>query len=156
MSGILVSYFSATGKSKKVAQEIANRLTGDLFEIEPITFYSDEDLDWTNSDSRSSLEMADKSFRAPIERQVENIEEYNKVIIGFPIWWSVAPSIIKTFVEENDLTGKNIYLFYTSGEDGAFECLEELKRNYSDLTFKACKRINNMEDIEAFIKMVNE
>jgi flavodoxin len=156
MSKVLVSYFSATGKTKKMAESISNKINGDLFEIEPITFYSQEDLDWTNSDSRSSVEMADKDFRAPIERKVENIEEYDKVVIGFPIWWSIAPSIVKTFIEENDLLNKSIYLFYTSGENTAFNCLDDLKETYNTLSFKASKRIGNDEDIEAFIKMVSE
>lgn len=86
MSKILVSYFSASGVTKGVAVRIATAVEGDLFEIEPVDKYTNADLDWTNKQSRSTIEMNDKSFRPPINSKVENINEYDTVIIGFPVW----------------------------------------------------------------------
>ena len=116
MSNILVSYFSASGVTKGVAEKIANAVNGDLFEIEPVQKYTDEDLDWTNKRSRSTIEMNNRSFRPPVLNKVSNINEYNTVIIGFPVWWYTAPTIINTFIEENNLEGKNVYIFVLYSE----------------------------------------
>ena len=99
MSKILVSYFSASGVTKKIAEIIKDYTLGDLFEIEPVTKYTSEDLDWTNKQSRSTIEMENKSFRPPIKNKVTNINDYDTVIIGFPVWWYTAPTIINTFIE---------------------------------------------------------
>lgn len=99
MSKILVSYFSASGVTKSVAEKIANAINGDLFEIEPAQKYTLEDLDWTNKQSRSSIEMQDKTFRPQILNKVSNITEYDTVVLGFPVWWYTAPTIINTFIE---------------------------------------------------------
>ena len=115
MSKILVTYFSASGVTKGVAEKIARATGGDLFEIEPVQKYTDEDLDWTNKQSRSTIEMNDKSFRPPVANKLTNPEQYDTVAIGFPVWWYTAPTIINTFIEENDLSGKNAYVFVTSG-----------------------------------------
>ena len=115
MSKILVSYFSASGVTKKIAEKITNAVSGDLFEIEPVEKYTPEDLDWTNKQSRSSVEMNDKSFRPAVLNKVSNISEYDTIVIGFPVWWYTAPTIINTFIEENNLEGKNIYDFVTNG-----------------------------------------
>ena len=100
MSKILVSYFSASGVTKSVAEKIANAVNGDLFEIEPVQKYTLEDLDWTNKQSRSSIEMNNKSSRPQIVNKVPNIVDYDTVILGFPVWWYTAPTIINTFIEE--------------------------------------------------------
>ena len=93
----LVCYFSATGVTKEVAEKVSQILSGDLFEIEPVLKYSSEDLDWTNKKSRSSVEMASEESRPEIVHQVKNLDEYQEVIIGFPVWWYREPSIIDTF-----------------------------------------------------------
>ena len=108
MSEILVSYFSASGVTKNIAKKISDAVNGDLFEIEPLKKYTAEDLDWTNKRSRSSIEMNDKTSRPQISKKISSIEEYNTVIIGFPVWWYTAPKIINTFIEENNLENKNI------------------------------------------------
>ena len=104
MAKFLVSYFSASGVTKGVAEKIARAINGDLFEIEPAQKYTSEDLDWTNKESRSSIEMNNKSSRPKVARKVENLSEYDTVLIGFPVWWYTAPTIVNTFIEENDLS----------------------------------------------------
>lgn len=139
----LIAYFSASGITKKVAEQMKEIVKGDIFEIEPVEKYTDADLDWTSKQSRSTLEMQDKSFRPPIKNKVENLQDYDKVVIGFPIWWYTAPTIINTFLEENDLSGKKIYLFCTSGGSPVDKALENLKNAYPNLEFVSGKTLNS-------------
>ena len=139
MSKILVSYFSASGVTKDVAKKLALSLQADLFEIEPVQKYSAVDLDWNNPASRSSVEMNDPSNRPKIKESKVNLAQYDKILVGFPIWWGVAPRVINTFIEENDLGGKDIYVFATSGGSGISTSFEDLKKNYLDLRFKGAK-----------------
>ena len=149
MSKILVSYFSASGVTKGVAENIAEIVDGDLFEIEPVEKYTSEDLNWMDKNSRSTVEMNDKSFRPPVKNKVENLSDYDKIIIGFPVWWYTAPTIINTFIEENDLTGKEIYVFCTSGGSGVEDSFNDLKSAYSNLNFISAKRLKkNIEKDE--------
>ena len=111
---VLVCYFSATGTTKRVAEEIAKSVDGDLFEIEPVEKYTSEDLDWTNKSSRSMVEMEDVNSRPGIVKKVDNLGNYKKVIVGFPVWWYCEPSIIDTFMEENNFNGKSVYVFVTT------------------------------------------
>ena len=154
MSNILVSYFSASGVTKGVAEKIANAVNGDLFEIEPVQKYTDEDLDWTNKQSRSTIEMNNRSFRPPILNKVSNINEYNTVIIGFPVWWYTAPTIINTFIEENNLEGKNVYIFITSGGTGSEGSFRDLKNTYSNINFISSKRFRGNESKEEYINWI--
>lgn len=114
----LVAYFSASGATAKLAKTLASAVSADLHEILPKEKYTSADLDWTDKNSRSSIEMNDKSFRPVIANKVENIEQYDIIYIGFPIWWYVAPTIINTFLESYDLSGKIIIPFATSGGSG--------------------------------------
>ena len=139
MSKILVSYFSASGVTKDVAKKLALSLRADLFEIEPVQKYSAVDLDWNNPASRSSVEMNDPSNRPKIKESKVNLAQYDKILVGFPIWWGVAPRVINTFIEENDFGGKDIYVFATSGGSGISTSFEDLKKNYPDLHFKGAK-----------------
>lgn len=143
MEKVLISYFSASGTTKNVALKIADILKGNLFEIEPVDKYTSEDLDWSNKESRTTKEMEDKSSRPKIKNKVDNIEEYNKIIIGFPVWWYTAPTIINTFIEENDLTNKDIYIFVTSGGSSFGGSLKDLKNTYPELNFVSGKRLNS-------------
>lgn len=127
MSRILVAYFSASGVTAKLAARLAAAVGGDLHEIQPATPYTAEDLDWENKNSRSSIEMNDKAFRPAVANRVENMAAYETVFVGFPIWWYVAPTIINTFLEQYDLTGKTIVPFATSGSSGMGRTNEELK-----------------------------
>ena len=146
----LITYFSASGVTKKVAEKIQQAVEGDLFEIEPVEKYTEEDLDWTNKESRTTIEMQDKSFRPPIKHKVENLQDYNKVIIGFPVWWYTAPTIINTFIEENNLEGKNIYVFVTSGSSGYEGSFNDLKNTYTNLKFINGRRFNGRESSEEY------
>ena len=146
MSKVLVSYFSASGVTKGIAEKIAKIVEGDLFEIEPVEKYTDADLNWMDKNSRSTLEMNDKEFRPPVKNKVDNLADYQKIVIGFPVWWYTAPTIINTFIEENDLTGKEIYVFCTSGGSGVDGSLNDLKKTYSNLNFISGKRLKNSVD----------
>ena len=115
MSKKLVAYFSASGVTAKAAGKLAKAADADLFEIKPVQPYTRADLDWMNKKSRSSIEMADKSSRPEIAEKVSNMADYDVIFVGFPIWWYVAPTIINTFLEQYDLSGKKIVLFATSG-----------------------------------------
>ena len=111
----LVAYFSASGTTKKVAEMIASAADADMYEIMPKQPYSKADLNWMDKKSRSSVEMSDKKFRPEISDTDVSVDQYDEIILGFPIWWYVAPTIINTFLESYDLTGKTIIPFATSG-----------------------------------------
>ena len=127
MSKTLVAYFSASGVTARLAETLAQVTGGDLHEILPAEPYSSADLDWTNKKSRSSVEMKDPSCRPAIGNQVEDIEQYDTVFVGFPIWWYVAPAIINTFLESYDFSGKTVVPFATSGGSGMGKTNEKLK-----------------------------
>ena len=115
MSRILVAYFSASGTTAKLAETLAEAIGADVFAIEPKTPYTKADLDWTNKTSRSTLEMNDPASRPAIRDIRDNMSDYDTVFVGFPIWWYVAPTIINTFLESYDMSGKTIVPFATSG-----------------------------------------
>lgn len=142
MSKTLVAYFSAGGVTAKLAQKLASAIGADLYEIKPETPYTKADLDWTNKTSRSTIEMNDKSFRPPIAGKVENMKQYDTVYVGFPIWWYVAPTIINTFLESYDLTGKTIIPFATSGGSGMGNTNAELKASCPGAALKEGRRFS--------------
>lgn len=147
MNKNLVCYFSATGTTKEVAEKIASIINADLFAIEPVNKYTSEDLDWTNKQSRSSIEMADETSRPAIKNKVTNLTEYQNVIIGFPVWWYKEPTIIDTFIEENDLSNKQVYVYVTSGGSTVDGSLESLRQKYSNLNIVSGKRLGmNIEE----------
>lgn len=123
----LVVYFSATGTTKRAAEKLVAELTADIFEIVPEVPYTSADLDWMDKNSRSSVEMKDKSFRPKMNGEKVDISQYDEIYIGFPMWWYVAPTIINTFLESYDFSGKTIKLFATSGGSGFGKTVEELK-----------------------------
>lgn len=127
----LVAVFSASGVTKRVGQEIARISGGDFFEIVPVEKYTNADLNYMNSRSRSSVEMNDPSVRPEIANRVSDMDSYDTVIIGFPIWWGVAPRIIETFLESYDFGGKTILPFCTSGGSGVGRSDTELHKNVS-------------------------
>ena len=130
----LVTYFSASGVTKKVAEKLAEAAGADLFEIKPEVAYTEADLNWMDKKSRSSIEMNDKSFRPAIAEKYNNMADYDVVYVGFPIWWYVAPTIINTFLESYDFSGKTIVLFATSGGSGFGNTVAELKGSFSYTT----------------------
>ncbi len=154
MNKKLVCYFSATGTTKNVASNIANAINGDLFEIEPVQKYTKADLNWLNLKSRSSLEMKDKSSRPEIVNKIENLDNYETIVIGFPVWWYTAPTIINTFIEENDLSNKKIYVFVTSGSSSHAKSFKDLKEKYPNLNFVDAKRFKGKESDNDYIEWI--
>ena len=154
MSKILVSYFSASGVTKKVAEKFANAVEADLFEIVPSKKYTSDDLNWMDKQSRSSVEMRD-NIKPDIESKVTNLEEYDTVCIAFPIWWYKEPTIIDKFLEENNMSGKNIYVFVTSGSSPIDSTYQSLKNNFPNLNFIDGKRYTGDESDEDYKKWIN-
>ena len=128
MSKKLVAFFSASGTTKKVAQMIAEEAKADLFEIEPKVPYTKLDLDWMNKKSRSSVEMSDKKYRPAIMKKEMDMSSYDEILLGFPIWWYVAPTIINSFLESYDFTGKKIHPFCTHEGSGIGATVGSVKR----------------------------
>ena len=118
MSKTLVAYFSASGTTAKVAKKMAEAIGADLFEIKPETPYTGADLNWQNKNSRSSVEMNDRSSRPAVAVKVADMPQYDVVFVGFPVWWYREPSIIDTFMESYDFAGKTVIPFATSGGSG--------------------------------------
>lgn len=123
----LVAYFSASGVTSSVAKNLADVINADIFEITPAKLYTKADLNWMDKKSRSSIEMADKSFRPEITNASIDTSSYDTIFIGFPIWWYVAPTIINTFLEANDFSGKKVVIFATSGGSGFGNTVKELQ-----------------------------
>lgn len=153
MSKVLVSYFSASGVTRKVAQRIATAIEGNIFEIEPVEKYTNEDLNWMNKQSRSSIEM-NENIKPDIASKVSNLAEYDTICLGFPIWWYKEPTIIDKFLEENNMTGKNIYVFVTSGSSSIDSTYKSLNDNFPDLNFVSGKRFTGNETDEEYINWV--
>lgn len=131
MRNILVAYFSASGVTADAAEKLAKAAGGDLYEIKPAVPYTKADLDWMDKSSRSSIEMSDKSSRPALAAQDADIAGYDTILLGFPIWWYTAPTIINTFLESYDFAGKTVILFATSGSSGFEHSLEDLKKSVS-------------------------
>ncbi len=150
----LVAFFSASGTTKKVAETIAEAGGFDLCEIVPEKAYTKADLNWMDKKSRSSVEMGDKSIRPAIKPEGVDMAAYDEVILGFPIWWYVAPTIINTFLEAHDFTGKNIVLFATSGGSGFGNTVKELQPSAPGAVFKAEKLLNRAgrQEISEWVK----
>ncbi len=127
-SKTLVAYFSASGQTARLAKTIAHAANADVHEIVPTEHYTSADLDWNNKRSRSSVEMDDPSSRPAIVGRVKNMDAYDTVLVGFPIWWYVAPTIINTFLESYDFSGKTVIPFATSGGSGMGRTLDVLKQ----------------------------
>ena len=132
MSKKLVAYFSASGVTAKVADMLADAVGADIYEIRPETPYTKADLNWMDKKSRSTIEMNDKAFRPAIADKDAEIDQYDTIFIGFPIWWYVAPTIINTFLESYDFSGKMVILFATSGGSKFGKTVEELKVSVPD------------------------
>lgn len=154
----LVAYFSATGTTKALAERIAETAGADLFEIQPAALYTEADLNWRDSLSRSSVEMSDKTSRPAIAGKVPNIGKYTTVYIGFPIWWYTAPTIINTFIEENDLAGKTVKFFATSGSSDIANAVNEFSAAYPEINWNGGKLLNfaSEDDIAMFLERYDE
>lgn len=144
----VVCYFSATGTTEAAAKRIAKIAGADVHEIAPAVKYTSADLDWTNSLSRSYVEMHNRTFRPALKDSVTDLSEYSVVYIGYPNWWNTHPTIINTFIENNNLQGKTIVPFMTSGGSNIINSEKELKEQYPSLNFGKGMLMNGRSDSE--------
>ncbi len=156
MAKTLVAYFSASGVTKKLAERIAGIADADLFEIRPEIPYTPADLNWRDDTSRSSVEMKDKpDFRPPMADPTPDVSGYDKVLLGFPIWWYIAPTIVNTFLEGADFSGRKIVLFATSGSSGMGSSWKHLQPSAPGAVFVRENRFKTSvtdQEIETWIK----
>lgn len=155
MSKILVAYFSASGTTAAAAKTLAEAAGADLYEIRPRVPYSNADLDWTNKKSRSSVEMSDRSSRPPLAGQDASVTDCDVIFLGFPIWWYTAPTIINTFLESYDFSGKTIILFATSGGSGLGKSAADLKASAPGAVIRDGMLMNGRQTKEALASWVN-
>ncbi len=150
---VLVAYFSATGTTKAVAEQIALAAGADLMAIEPVEPYTAADLNWRNKQSRCTKEMNDEQSRPAIRKTKENLNDYAVVYVGFPVWWYVAPRIVNTFLEAYSFEGKTIIPFATSGGSGIEGCTQALRRTYPALYIEDGKLLNHTsyDEIQAWV-----
>ncbi|MBO7499076.1 MAG: NAD(P)H-dependent oxidoreductase [Bacteroidaceae bacterium] len=154
MKKVLVAYFSASGVTKGVAQQLAEVAGADLHEISPTVPYTEADLDWRDKQSRSTLEMQDKSSRPAITAKLKNMKDYDVIYVGFPIWWYTCPTIINTFMESYDMKGKTVIPFATSGGSTITKACDDLRATYPDVNWKEGRLLNRVkkEDLAAWVK----
>ena len=155
MSKKLVAYFSASGTTAAVAKTLSEAAGADLYEIKPQTLYTRADLNWQDKKSRSSVEMNDKSFRPPLADRDAHIEDYDTIFLGFPIWWYTAPTIINTFLESYDFTGKTVILFATSGGSGFGKTAADLKVSAKGAVIRDGKLLNGRQTRESLAAWVS-
>lgn len=155
---VLVAYFSASGVTRGVAQQLAEVTGGTLHEIKPAQLYTEADLDWRNKESRSSVEMKDKTSRPAIADKLPNLKGYDVIYVGFPIWWNTCPTIVNTFMEAYNFKGKTLIPFATSGSSSIQKACEDLKAAYPKLNWKEGKLLNRAtkEDIEEWVKTASK
>lgn len=151
----LVAYFSATNTTEGVAEHIANGLNADLYEIIPEDSYTDEDLNYNDNNSRTTIEMNDPDARPEISGSVENMEQYGIVFIGYPIWWGEAPRIVSTFMESYDFSGKTIVPFCTSGGSGVGSSATNLEQLTSGAKWLSGRRLNGSDSQDTVMEWVN-
>ena len=153
----LVAYFSATGTTAAVARDLAEVTGADLYEIKPEVPYTDADLNWRNGKSRSSVEMKNKDFRPAIVKDLSGAETYDRIYIGFPVWWYTAPTLINTFIEAYGFEGKTVIPFGTSGGSSLNKANKDLKATYPAINWIAGKTLNRASkaDIKAWVEGLN-
>ena len=147
----LVAYFSASGVTKSVAERIAAAAGADLYEIRPAVPYTREDLNWMDKKSRSTLEMNDPGSRPEIAEPVKDMEQYQTIWVGFPVWWYVEPRIVDTFLESYDFSGKTLIPFATSGGSGIGKAQKSLEEHCPSAEWREGKLLNG-GDIEGWVK----
>lgn len=150
---ILVAYFSASGVTKGVAEKLAEKIGADTYEIKPVEPYTDADLNWMNRNSRSSVEMRDKSSRPEIIKGDIDVSKYDRILLGYPVWWYTAPTIVNTFLEAYDFSGKEIIIWATSGGSGLGKAKDDLAKSTS-ATIKNGKILNTPAQLEQFVKEI--
>ena len=145
---VLVVYFSATGTTRQVAKQIAKNADADIFEITPAKPYTNADLDWTNKQSRSSVEMNNPMARPEIKALSVDVSKYDYVFLGYPIWWDLASRIVNTFIETANLTGKTVIPFATSGSSTIANSVAVLKKSYPNIKWQTGKLLNHISEKE--------
>lgn len=155
----LVAYFSASGVTRKVAENLAEAAGADIYEIKPEVAYTTADLNWMDKKARSTIEMQDKASRPAIIDNNAEVDKYNVIFLGFPIWWYVAPHIINTFLEKYDFSNKTIVLFATSGGSGFGKTVDALKGSVSATTVikegKLLNTRNSKDELAAWVDSLN-
>ena len=142
MSKTLVAFFSASGVTRQVARKLAAAAQADLYEIKPAVPYTQADLNWRDKSSRSSVEMQNLAIRPQLADTDAKIEQYDRILLGYPIWWYMAPTIINTFLESYDFSGKSIILFATSGGSGFGKSVEELSPSCPNAVIREGRMLN--------------
>lgn len=153
MSKTLVTYFSASGNTARLAKKLAEAAGADLYEIKPAVPYTSADLNWQNKQSRSSVEMNNHSSRPELADTNANIAGYDTIYVGFPVWWYIAPTIINSFLESYDFSGKKIILFVTSGGSGFGKAVQNLKPSAPNADIIEGKVNPSVKDIETLAAM---
>ena len=153
MSKTLVTYFSASGNTARLAKKLAEAADADLYEIKPAVPYTSADLNWQNKQSRSSVEMSNHSSRPELADTNANIAGYDTIYVGFPVWWYIAPTIINSFLESYDFSGKKIILFATSGGSGFGKAVQNLKPSAPNADIIEGKVNPSVKDIETLAAM---
>ena len=148
MKKALIAYFSASGTTADVAKRLATAANADIYEIKPAKPYKSADLNWMDKNSRSSLEMKDKSSRPALNDRDAQIENYDLIFIGYPVWWYTAPTIINTFLESYEFSGKTVVLFATSGGSGFGSAVNDLKVSAPKATIKEGRILNGRPSVE--------
>ena len=152
----LVAYFSATGTTEAVAKDLAKVTGGTLYEIKPEVKYTDADLDWRNKNSRSSIEMQDMNSRPAIVKDLKDAVSYDRIFIGFPVWWYTAPTIINTFIEEYGFEGQTVVFFATSGGSTIDKANKDFEAAYPEINWKEGKVLNGVskKELKAWVESV--
>lgn len=153
---VLVAYFSATGVTEGVARQLSEVTGGTLHEIKPARPYTEADLDWHDKNSRSSVEMRDRSSRPAITDKLAGVTDYDIIYVGFPIWWYTCPTIVNTFIESYDFTGKTVVPFATSGGSGIRKACQDLKSAYPDIRWYEGRLLNRVtrRELEDWINSI--
>ena len=152
----IICYFSASGVTKEVAKNLSKMLHCDLFEIKPLEEYTSHDLDWNDENSRSSLETKDITSRPIIQNSLDHVDDYSTILLGYPIWWDLAPRIINSFIESIDLTNKKVYVFATSGGSGIENSFTNLKKTYPTIHFVRGKLLSKYTTHEEILAWLGE
>ena len=154
MKKMLVAYFSASGNTRIVAKELANFLSADLYEIKPTIPYTKADLNWMDKSSRSTVEMKNKNSRPEIVKGDIDINSYDMVLVGFPIWWYTAPTIVNTFLESYDFSNKTIVSWATSGGSGMSYSKKDLSKSVPNSEFFEGKVLNSKHALQTFVEEI--
>ena len=156
MKKILVAYFSASGNTRDVAKELVNLLSADLYEIKPAVPYTKADLNWMDKSSRSTLEMKDKNSRPEIIKNDIDVRGYDMVLVGFPIWWYTAPTIVNSFLEAYDFSNKIVVSWATSGGSGMSNSKKDLSKSVPNSNYIEGKVLNSKHTLQSFVEEIKK